>query len=157
MIHRLVILLSTAALSACQSPRGAADLLAEDVAASRATTERWTAAVRAGKWDDAAATFTADATLWIAGTAYSGRAAIREFHASMPPWNPTRVLHIDEIRGSGNLAYVVGHATIVPEGSSTPVVVSRTLDIRVRQGDGTWLYARDMVTPIPLLPRTPAR
>jgi hypothetical protein len=28
-------------------------------------------------------------------------------------------------------------------------VVSRTLDIRVRQSDGTWLFLRDMVTPIP--------
>jgi uncharacterized protein (TIGR02246 family) len=126
----------------------------EDVTAIRATTDRWTAAVRAGKWDDAAALFTTDATLWIAGTAYTGRAAIREFHASMPQWNPTRVLHIDEIHGADNLAYVVGHATIVPEGSSAPVVISRTLDIRVRQDDGTWLFARDMVTPFPMPPKT---
>ena len=83
------------------------------------------------------------------------QAAIREFHASMPPWNPTRELHIDEIRGSGNLAYVVGHATILPEGSSTPLVVSRTLDIRVRQADGTWMFARDMVTPIAPPPKSP--
>jgi uncharacterized protein (TIGR02246 family) len=112
--------------------------------------------VRAGNWDDAAATFTADATLWIAGTPYSGRSAIRDFHSSMPPWNPTRVVHIDEIRGSGNIAYVVGHATIVPEEGGTPVVVSRTLDIRVRQNDGTWLFARDMVTPIALPQKGPS-
>ena len=126
------------------------------LAAIRATTDRWITAVRAGKWDDAAATFTEDATLWISGAAYSGRPAIREFHASMPPWNPTRTLHLDEVRGSGNIAYVVGHATVVPEGSTTPVVVSRTLDIRVRQADGTWLFARDLVSPIPLAPKPPA-
>jgi len=155
MPNRLAVFLCAIAMSACQSASDTSDLSPEDVAAIRATTERWTAAVRAGKWDDAVATFTTDATLWIAGTAYSGRAAIREFHASMPPWNPTRVLHIDEIHGSGNLAYVVGHATIVPEGSSTPVVISRTLDIRVRQTDGTWSYVRDMVTPIPLPAKLP--
>ena len=157
MTNRFAMVLWAAAVSACQSASDTSDLSTEDVAAIHATTVRWTTAVQAGKWDDAAATFTVDATLWIAGTAHTGRAAIRDFHASMPPWNPTRVLHIDEIRGSGDLAYVVGHATIVPEGSSTPVVVSRTLDIRMRQTDGTWLYVRDMVTPIPLPPKPPNR
>lgn len=153
---RVTFLAFALAFFACRPAAGKQDLSAEDVSAIRALTERWTAAVRAGQWDDGAATFMPDATLWIAGTAYSGRAAIRDFHASMPPWNPTRELHIDEIRGSGDIAYVVGHATIVPEGSTSPVVVSRTLDIRVRQTDGTWLYARDMVTPIPVPPAKPA-
>ena len=153
MTNRLAVFMCAAAICGCQPQSNVADLSPEDLAAIRVTTERWTAAVRAGKWDDAAQTFTVDATLWIAGKAYSGREAIREFHASMPPWDPTRILHIDEVRGSGGLAYVVGHATIVPEGSSTPVVVSRTLDIRVRQSDGTWLYSRDMVTPIQLPPK----
>jgi uncharacterized protein (TIGR02246 family) len=156
MTYRLAVVCCALALSSCRSTSATSQLSPEDVAAIRATTERWTAAVQAGKWDEAAATFTPDGTLWIAGTAYSGRAAIRDFHANMPTWNPTRILHIDEIRGSGNLAYVVGHATIVPEGSSTPVVVSRTMDIRVRQPDGTWLFARDMVSPIPLPTKTQA-
>ena len=156
MTNRLAVVIFAAAISACQSAPGTSELSSEDVAAIRATTDRWISAVRAGRWDDAAATFTPDATLWMAGITYSGRMAIREFHASMPPWNPTRELHIDEVHGSGAIAYVVGHATVVLEGSSTPVVVSRTLDIRVRQSDGTWLFARDMVSPIPLPPSGPA-
>ena len=155
MIIRLAVAVVMCATAlACQLKNHGSDLSPEDIAAIRATTDRWVSAMRAGRWDDAAATFTPDATLWIAGTVYTGRAAIREFHASMPPWNPTRTLHLDEIRGSGNLAYVVGHATIVPEGRSTAVVVSRTLDVRARQPDGTWLYVRDMVTPI-ALPKNP--
>jgi uncharacterized protein (TIGR02246 family) len=157
MTNRFVVVVLAAAVSSCQVQSETQALSAMDIAAIRATTERWTAAVRARKWDDAAAMFTADAMLWIAGTAYSGRSAIRDFHSSMPSWNPTRVLHIDEIRGSGSIAYVVGHATIVPEGSDTSVVVSRTLDIRVRQSDGTWLFARDMVTPIALPQKVPAQ
>src|SRR5688572_32326308 len=156
MTSRVAILICAVAITACQLPSGREGLSSEDLVAIRATTDRWISAVRAGKWDDAAATFTPDATLWIARVTYSGRAAIREFHASMPPWNPTRELHIDEVRGSGAIAYVVGHATVVPDGSSTPVVVSRTLDIRVRQRDGTWLFARDMVSPIPLPSSGPA-
>ncbi len=152
MTNRLAVVICAAAIAACQSAPATSELSSKDIAAIRATTDRWIAAVRAGRWDDAAATFTPDATLWIAGSAYSGRAAIREFHASMPPWNPTRELHIDEVRGSGAIAFIVGHATIVPEGSSTPVVVSRTLDIRERQNDGTWLFSRDMVSPVPLPP-----
>jgi uncharacterized protein (TIGR02246 family) len=157
MANRLAIAVIAVVLASCHAQTDTRDLSAEDIAAIRATTERWTAAVRAGNWDDAAAMFTVDATLWFAGTAYSGRSAIRDFHASMPPWNPTRELHIDEIRGSGGIAYVVGHATIVPEEGGAPVVVSRTLDIRVRQDDGTWLFARDMVTPIALPQKSPAR
>jgi ketosteroid isomerase-like protein len=66
----------------------------------------------------------------------------------MPPWNPTRTLRIDDIRGRGDMAFVAGHSTIVPDGGGPPVVVGRYLDIRLRQADGTWLFYRDMVSPI---------
>src|SRR5688500_9881026 len=141
MTNRLAVVICAAAIAACQSAPATSELSSKDIAAIRATTDRWIAAVRAGRWDDAVATFTPDATLWIAGSAYAGRAAIREFHASMPPWNPTRELHIDEVRGSGAIAYAVGPATVVADGSSTAVVVSRTLDSRVRPRDGTWSFA----------------
>lgn len=125
-----------------------------DITAIRATSERWMAAVRAGRWEDAAATFTEDATLVFAGTPYEGRDAIRRFHEKMPPVDPTRVLHIDEIRGHGDLAFVSGHSTVIPAGGGAPVVVGRYLDIRLRQPDGTWLFYRDMVAPVtPLAPK----
>ncbi len=46
------------------------------------------------------------------------------------------------------MAYVAGHSTVVPDGGGPPVVVGRYLDIRLRQADGTWLFYRDMVSPI---------
>ena len=124
------------------------DLSPTDLAAIRATSDRWMNAVREKRWDDAAATFTEDATLWVAGTQYSGRAAILKFHQSMAPFDPTRTLHIDEIRGRGDMAFVSGHSTMTPPGGGEPVIVGRYLDVRVRQTDGSWLYLRDMVIPI---------
>lgn len=126
-----------------------------DIAAIRATSERWTAAVREGRWDDATATFTPDAILRFPDAVFEGRAAIRKFFDTMPRWNPTRVLHIDEIQGRGDMAFVAGHSTVTPEGGGPPVIVGRYLDIRLRQPDGTWLFYRDTVTPVPA--RAPVR
>jgi uncharacterized protein (TIGR02246 family) len=126
-----------------------ADLSPDDIAAIRATSERWVTAVRAGRWEDAAATFTEDAILTFPDARFEGRAAILKFHQSMPPWNSTRALHIDEIRGRGDMAFVAGHSTIIPDGGGAPVVVGRYLDIRLRQADGTWPFYRDMVISVP--------
>ena len=53
------------------------------------------------------------------------------------------------------MAFVAGHSTIIPAGGGAPVVVARYLDVRVRQRDGTWLFYRDMVTPV--TPPAPAQ
>jgi len=127
-----------------------AGLSPADIAAIRATSDRWVTAVRAGRWQDAAATFTTDAVLRFGAAVHEGRAAIQKFQESMPPFDKTRVLHIDEIDGRGDMAFVSGHSTIVPAGGGTPVVVGRYIDIRLRQPDGTWLFYRDVVTPVPL-------
>jgi uncharacterized protein (TIGR02246 family) len=150
VVHKQVVLmlLLVVALAACRQDRRIDDLSPADLAAIRATTDRWVAAVRTGQWEEAAAAFTEDAILTFSGTPYEGRAAILKFHQAMPPWNPTRTLHIDDIRGRGDMAFVAGHSTIVPDGGGSPVVVGRYLDIRLRQADGTWLFYRDMVSPI---------
>jgi ketosteroid isomerase-like protein len=126
----------------------ASTLSSADIAAIRTTSNRWMAAMRDRRWDDAAATYTEDAILWIADATYRGRSAIRTLLESLPPFDPTRVLHLDEIRGSGDIAYVVGHSTVTPEGGA-PAIVARYLDVRLRQPDGTWLFWRDMVIPAP--------
>lgn len=105
--------------------------------------------VRAGKWEDAAATFTEDAVLRFADAVHEGRPAILKFHQTMQPWTSARTIHIDEIQGRGDLAFVMGHSTITPDTGAEPVVVGRYLDIRLRQRDGTWLFYRDMVSPVP--------
>ena len=133
--------------ASAQRPSVAGELSRTDIAAIRATTDRWVAAVRAGRWKEAAATYTEDAILWIAGAETKGKAAILKSFEAMQPWDSTRILYIDEIRGHGNMAFVSGHATTTAPGAA-PVVVSKYLDIRLRQADGTWLFYRDMVSPV---------
>jgi uncharacterized protein (TIGR02246 family) len=145
-----VALLVMTTLAGGQPTSSPGDLTPAEIAAIRATSERWVAAVRAGRWEDAAATFTEDAVLRFPDASYQGRPAILKFHQTMQPWTPVRRLHIDEIRGRGDMAFVAGHATVTPDGGGAPVVVSRYLDIRLRQPDGTWLFYRDMVMPVPL-------
>jgi len=149
-VHKraVILLLVVVALTACRQVRKSDELSPADLAAIRATTDRWVSAVRAGRWEEAASTFTQDAILTFSGTPHEGREAILAFHQAMPAWNPTRTLHLDEIRGQGDIAFVAGHSTIMPEGGGSPVVVGRYLDIRLRQADGTWLFYRDMVSPI---------
>ena len=146
---RLLALLWVAALVGCRQVSSAPDLSPADMAAIRATSDRWVAAVRAGRWEDAAATFTEDGILWFPDAAFEGRAAILKYFETMQPWSTTRTLHIDEICGRGDMAFVAGHSTITPDGGGAPVVVGRYLDIRLRQADGSWLFFRDMVNPVP--------
>jgi len=148
-------LLCVAALAGCQQTPPPAELSPADVTAIRATSERWLTAVRAGRWDDAAATYTDDAVFWLAGSKFEGRAAIRQFLGGMQAWDTTRGLVIDEIHGRGDMAFVAGHGTAIPDGGGIPVVVSHYMDIRLRQADGSWRYYRDMVSPVP--PATSAK
>jgi ketosteroid isomerase-like protein len=148
-LRALVLVLLAPAVCSTQTVT-ARGLSPEDIVAIKATSERWVIAVRDRRWEDAAATFTTDAILRFGLAIYEGRAAIQKFHESMPPFDKTRVLHIDEIDGRGDMAFVSGHSTIVPAGGGTPVVVGRYIDIRLRQPDGTWLFYRDVVTPVPL-------
>ncbi len=146
---RLPAFLLIVALTGCQQSSSSAELSAADIAAIRATSERWQAAVRAGRWQDAASTFTEDAILRFPDATFEGRAAILKYFESTTPWSASRTLHIDEIRGRGDMAFVAGHSTITPDSGGAPVVVGRYLDIRLRQADGTWLFYRDMVSPVP--------
>ena len=145
----LMVVLSVVALAGCQ--RGSSDgaLSSADIAAIRATTERWQTAVRSGNWEDAAAIFTEDAILRFPDAAYEGRPATLKYFQTQQPWPANRTIHIDEIRGRGDMAFVAGHSTVTPESGGAPVVVGRYLDIRLRQADGTWLFYRDMVSPVP--------
>ena len=136
-------------LIGCKRSSPAPDLSPADIAAIRATSDRWMAAVHAGRWDDAAATYTADAIVWFPSAVYEGRVAIRRFLDTMQPVDPTRTLHIDEIRGRGDMVFVSGHSTIVSVGGGSFVELVRYLDVRLWQADGSWFFYRDMVTLVP--------
>ena len=145
----LVALLTVMAVATCVRGGGADELSPADIASIRATSERWQKAVRAGNWEAAAATFTEDAILQFPDATYEGRAAILEYFQSQQPFSPNRAIHIDEINGRGDMAFVSGHSTVIPDGGGAPIVIGRYLDIRLRQPDGTWLFYRDMVSPVP--------
>ena len=145
----LLVLLSVMAAAGCTRSGPGEELSPADIAAIRATSERWQTAVRAGNWEAAAATFTEDAILQFPDATYEGRPAILKYVQSLQPFSPNRALHIDEIRGRGDMAFVAGHSTMTPDGGGPPAVIARYMDIRLRQADGTWLFYRDMVTPVP--------
>lgn len=126
--------------------RAAAELSAQDIAAIRATSERWVNAIRERRWDDAAATYTQDAVLWFGQDEFEGRESIREALQAMGPFPPSFDLHLEEIEGRGDMAFVSGHATVTSEDGQ-PMEAGQYLDVRVRQPDGTWLFYRDMVIP----------
>jgi|CXWL01.1.fsa_nt_gi uncharacterized protein (TIGR02246 family) len=150
---RLMTLVAVVLSVGCERNAIQDELSASDVAAIRATSERWITGVRAGRWEDVAATFTEDAVLQFPTRRYEGRPAILAWLRTTKPWAASRELHIDEIRGRGDMAFVMGHSTVTPDDGGPPVVVGRYLDIRLRQADGTWLFYRDMVTSVP--PPTP--
>ena len=145
----LLVLPAVMALASCQQRGPAEDLSAADIASIKATSERWQTGVRAGDWEAVAATFTEDAILRFPDRAYEGRAAILKYFQSLKPFSANRTLILDEIRGRGDMAFVAGHSTVTPDGGGPPIVVGRYLDIRLRQADGTWLFYRDMVSPVP--------
>lgn len=146
---RLMALAILVCSAGCGRTAPPGELSANDIAAIRATSDRWVAGVRAGRWEDVAATFTEDAVLQFPTARYEGRPAILKWLQTTHPWTAARELHIDEIRGRGDMAFVMGHSTVTPDDGGPPVVVGRYLDIRLRQADGTWLFYRDMVTPVP--------
>jgi uncharacterized protein (TIGR02246 family) len=144
---RLLVLVSVALVAGCRRGSSAADLSPADITAIRATSARWLAAVRQGHWDEAAATYADDAILWFPNAAHKGKAAILKSLQAQEPMS-TLDLQIDEIRGRGDMAFVSGYSTITAVGAA-PVVVAKYMDIRLRQADGTWLFYRDMVSPVP--------
>lgn len=124
----------------------ASGLSSEDIAAIRATSERWVNAVKEERWDDAAATYTEDAILWYGEDKFEGRESIRESIRASGPFPPSFDLKIEEVEGRGDVAFASGYATVTPEGGE-PVKLGQYLDVRVRQPNGTWLFYRDMVIP----------
>lgn len=139
-------------LAGCQTPpaptdAGPTELTVEELAAIRATSERWITAAREGHWEDVAATYTEDAVLWFPGVAIEGRDAILEFFQGEEPYVGWDLI-IEEIEGRGDVAWVSGYATVT-SGSGEAPMVGRYLDVRHRQPDGTWLFHRDMVNPTP--------
>ena len=146
-ILRLAIALAPLACLRTTSQLGGApvsgSLTAADSAAIRATSVKWAAAAREGRWIDVASTYTEDAVIWFPDRTVTGRAAILAAFEQMKPMT-TLELNINEIEGRGDMAFVSGYSTVIGADGSR-VRRGKYLDIRKRQPDGSWLFYRDMV------------
>ena len=129
----------------------AADLPPADAAAVRAVTQEYRDAWLANDAARVMATLTPGAILLPSGLSpIEGQAAIRRF------WFPTNgpsttviamELVIEEVSGSGDLAFVRGHGALTFEttGADAPTSLRSTfLNILRRQPDGRWLIDRRM-------------
>lgn len=141
VIWGLACLLS---VSACRpaAPAPTSPLSAADVAAIRATSEKWMAAARQGHWEEVASTYSDDAVVWFPDRTVVGRQAILTDFQHAEPFS-TMELFITEIEGCGDLAFVSGYSTVVRDGVT--IRQGKYVDIRKRQPDGSWLFYRDMV------------
>jgi uncharacterized protein (TIGR02246 family) len=124
-----------------------AELSAADLEAIRAVDAAATEAGVAGDFNAFAALYTEDAALLAPNLpAIEGRAAIRDYWASVPPMTAFEI-EIDEIVGRGDLAYVRGRYTLElsPPGAPEPVRdEGKFIEIRRRQADGSWPLAVDI-------------
>ena len=141
-MKNLLILLAFGIISACnQNP--SSGLSKQDEEAIRATSAKWLEAARSGNWEELVETYTEDAVLSTKKEDIIGRPAILEHFKSQSP-KSNLDLQINEIEGRGDLAFVSGTASVIPDGGM-PIIVAKYLDIRKRQSDGSWLFYRDMV------------
>ena len=141
----LCLLISLAALPACQTP-GPAALSQEDIAANEATTKAWLEAARKGDWAAVAKTYTDDAVLMPPnGPAVTGRDEIQAAFEAFPPITAVEAEAL-EVEGCGDLVYVRGRYSLAmsPEGSDPIQDSGKYLEIRRKQADGSWLLSRDM-------------
>lgn len=110
----------------------------------------------AGDFDAFAALYTEDAVLLPPNApAVRGRAAIRDFWASVPTITAFDI-DVEEIVGRGDLAYVQGTYVLelTPPGAAEPIRdEGKFIEIRRRQPDGSWPLARDIYNSD--LPATP--
>jgi ketosteroid isomerase-like protein len=127
---------------ACQP--SAAPLTETDHAAIREVHVRFTRYILAGQADSLGLLYTEDAVVMAPNfPAAAGRAAIVDFNRMFPPV-ASFVLTIDDVGGSGDVAYVRGTYRMTMAVEGAPADTGKYIEIRRRQADGTWLLAADI-------------
>ena len=150
-IVTVMVLLSLAAVAACgpsepMAPPEPLPLSAEDRTGIEAATEAFLTAFRANDWGALATMYTEDAVLLPPNApAVVGRDNIQEFFESGESFGSIEI-ETAEIEGYSDLAYVRGtyRVTTAPEEGESLSDSGKFLEIRRKQADGSWLYARDM-------------
>lgn len=143
--YMLISAVSAAAmLSACQSEK--ADFSATDREAIEAASAEWVDTYNRNDWDALAALFAPEAVMMPPfGPAVIGREAIADWEDANE--SGFRIaLFIDEISGSGDLAYVRGRSCVfIPLGEGVVGVdPGKYLEIRKRHAGGAWLIETDI-------------
>jgi uncharacterized protein (TIGR02246 family) len=154
-------------LTASCAPAPPAGITEADEAAIREISDAFIEKVLAKDFDAVVSLYTEDAVLMPPNmpAQSGGREALKAFFAGFPAITEFR-FDLDDIDGSGNLAYVRGRyeMTLAIEGAPAPVQDrGKFVEIRRKQSDGRWLIAvdifnTDLAPPMPSMPaEEPAR
>lgn len=128
-------------LAACQ-PAAPGPLSQADTDAIRAVSDSFATLVRARDWEALSQLYTEDAVLMPPyQPAVNGRAAIRDWGASLPPVTDLSFA-LTAIEGRGDLAYVRGRYFMTMEGMATDT--GKFIEIRERGADGMWRLSGDI-------------
>ena len=129
-------------IAACRG--GSGELTVEDLAVIRQVTRAWQFHVGVADWESLMVVYTSNAVFMPPnGPTLHGHEAIKTFMAGFPPITDVN-LTIEEIDGSGNLAFVRGAYTMTLEPEGAPEALhdrGKYVEIRRKQADGAWLIA----------------
>ena len=121
----------------------------QDIEAIRAVVEKDAEAVRRADWEAVTRMFTVDAVRFPPHQPpVRGRDAMRAWLETFPPIQEFSIT-ADEIVGSGDWAFVRGSyvLTIAAEAGARPTTDrGHYMGLLRKQGDGSWLWATDMVS-----------
>jgi ketosteroid isomerase-like protein len=124
MMSRIPVLFSLAILSVSCAPAPPAGITEADEAAIREVSDRFLEKMLAKDFDAVASLYTEDAVIMPPNmpAQSGGREALKAFFVSFPAITEFR-FDLDDIDGSGNLAYVRGRyeMTLAIEGAPGPV------------------------------------
>jgi uncharacterized protein (TIGR02246 family) len=140
-----VLVLLCWGLIACENDSG---LSRNDADAIRAVKAAYTRNAVAGDWNAWADTLTDDAVAMPLDRKLRGREAILRWARSMPPLS-SFAAPIDELRGTGDLAYATGSYLLTvttPDGTSS-LEQGSFVDILRKQSDGRWRITRAIWRP----------
>jgi uncharacterized protein (TIGR02246 family) len=138
--------LLTIGLIACHADAGR--LSRGDADAIRAVKEQFTQRAVAGDWNSWIDTLTADAVVMPADRRLRGRDAILAWARSMPRLSSFAAA-VDEVRGTGDLAYASGSylITVTAADGTSSLEQGSFIDILRKQSDGHWRIARAIWRP----------
>jgi len=131
-------------LAACQPQ--SQNLSTSDINAIRIASDAWVETYNRNDWSELASLFSEDATMMPPNSAsVRGRTAIALWEADNESGFRI-VFDIQEINGTGDMAYVRGRAcTFIPMGNGEfGVDVGKFLEIRKKQSNGEWLIQADI-------------